>query len=197
MSSTEADRLRALGGLVISEDPLLRAECIRIARRIVTQGRRRVGLWPASSAVAAPPLAVQLGAALADLTGTPVAFVDANLRWPAASELSARGEQGAEDAFFATFWLHPSLALLVPKRVGEAGSGAPQLQLLIARSQEIFPYLLIDLTGFDRLGEHHEALELVDATVIVGRARRTTEHDLLTLRYQLSAQKTLGVVLVG
>ena len=193
---SEADHLRALG-LSISDDLSVRAECARIARRIVVRGSRVIGLWPASSGVAAPPLAIQLGVALAELTTTTVAFVDANLRWPAAAGVSELVEQGAEDQFFATFWLHQSLALIVPRRVGVAGAGGRQLKLLVERSKDVFHYMLVDLTGFDRLGEHLEALDLVDGAIVIGQARQTTENELLRLRYQLSAEKTLGVILVG
>src|SRR5688572_20165995 len=66
----------------------LKAACSRIARRIRSQGLRVVGFVPCDDDVAVPPLLIQLGLALCDLTGTTIAVVDANVRYPGLAMVS-------------------------------------------------------------------------------------------------------------
>jgi hypothetical protein len=96
---------------------------------------------------------------------------------------------------FATRWLHGQLALLTPPRVGEAGAGVPQLARVIQHSAELFAHVLVDLTGFKKLGEHLAAIDMVDAVVVVARAGRTTEHELLRVNHELPPHRNLGVIL--
>ena len=83
---------------------------------------------------------------------------------------------------FATRWLRGQLALLTPPRAGEAGAGVPQLARVIQHSIELFSHVLVDLTGFEKLGEHLAAIEMMDGVVVVARAGRTTEDELLAAR---------------
>src|SRR5258708_7214488 len=89
--SDEEARLKKLGIVVISDtdDHGVHSECIRVAQRLRQRGRKIVGLVPASADVAVPPIAVQIGLALVELSGATVALVDANVRWPAFSALAA------------------------------------------------------------------------------------------------------------
>jgi hypothetical protein len=189
----EAARLKALGISIVDDDvaPAVRAECSRIARGLDGVGVKIVGLLPATADVAVPGLAVQLGRAMVDLTGATVAVIDANVYWPALAKLS--GEQEADG--FATHWLRGSLALLTPSRAGVAGAGLPELRRAIAEGRELFAHIVVDLTGFDRLGEHLAAAELVQGVVIVARAGRTTERELL--RWNEELPENLGVLLLG
>jgi len=171
-------------------DPVVRDECVRVARRIV--GAKVVGLLPASNDIGVPGVGVQLGLALAEVSLGTVAFVDANLRWPAI--LSA---EVANAEPFATRWLRGSLALLTPQRIQAAGAGVPQLRQLLASGSELFAHVLVDLTGFKKLGEHLAAMQLVDGVVIVARVGRTTEGELLRLGHELPASRNLGVMLTG
>ncbi|HJZ84554.1 MAG TPA: hypothetical protein VKN99_05250 [Polyangia bacterium] len=190
--------LRGLGIEVITdaEDPRVHGECVRIARRVRQLQKKVIGLVPASAEVAVPPLAVQLGLALVELSGATVAFVDANVRWPAMSAL-VEGEPAGTDSLFATRWLRGSLALLVPPRAGDAGAGVPQLKRLIEHGAELFAHVLVDLTGFDRLGEHLSAVALCEGVLIVARAGRTREPELRRLAGELPSERNLGVVLIG
>ena len=123
-------------------DPEVRNECIRVAGRLRQTGKKVFGLLPAANDVAVPPIGVQLGLALTEVSGATVAFVDANLRWPAISALAADEEGSA----FATRWLGGTLALLTPPRAGAAGAGLPQLARLIQKSSELFAHALVDLS---------------------------------------------------
>lgn len=191
--------LQALGIHVppVDERPDVRDECIRVARRIQHAGPRIVGLLPSSNDVGVAGVAVQLGLALAELVGATVAFVDANLRWPAISELAVGERAGEDESVFATRWLRGSLALLTPRRVGPAGAGLPQLARIIQTGQELFASMLVDLTGFKKLGEHLAAIDMVDGVLVIGRAGRTTEDELLRLNEELARRQNLGVLLVG
>src|SRR5262245_57700122 len=170
---------------------------MRTAQHLRDQGRRIMGLVPASAEVAVPPLAIQLGMALVQLSGATVAYVDANVRWPAISDVAGGDAPGADGSMFATHWLRGSLALLTPPRAGDAGAGVPQLRRLIEHGAELFAHVLVDLTGFDRLGEHLSAVALCEGVLIVARAGRTREPELRRLAGELPSERNLGVVLIG
>jgi Mrp family chromosome partitioning ATPase len=193
-------RLREAGldpGL-LDEQPALRDECARAARRLVHAGRRVIGLLPSSDRVAVPPIGVQLGLALADLSGTTVAFVDTNLRWPALPrEVVDAADAGEAQEAFSTRWLRGSLALVVAPRGARGGAGVLELGRVLDEGSELFGCVLVDLTGLKRLGEHLDAIRLVDGVVIVARAGETTEGELLRLRHELPIDKNLGILLTG
>jgi hypothetical protein len=197
--ANEDERLRMIGIPIVSgeEDPLLWAQCMRTAQHLRDQGKRIIGLVPAGDEVAVPPLAIQLGMALVQLSGATVAYVDANIRWPAISELCKGATPSADGSLFATHWLRGSLALLTPPGASDAGAGVPQLRRVIEHGSELFAFVLVDLTGFDKLGEHLAAIDLVEGVIVVGRAGVTREKDMLRMAWQLPADRNLGVVLVG
>src|SRR4051812_47399831 len=111
MASEEDARLLALGIHVLTDEdrPDVRDESIRVARRLKHAGRKIIGLLPSSNDIGVPGIAVQLGLALAEVTGGTVAFVDANLRWPAISELAVGARKEEDESAFATRWLRGSL----------------------------------------------------------------------------------------
>jgi hypothetical protein len=197
--SEEESRLQRIGIHVISDqdDHRVHAECVRVAQRIRQTGRKIVGLVPTSSDVAVPPIAVQLGLALVELSGATVALVDANVRWPAFSSLAAEEVRTQDEMIFATRWLRGSLALLTPPRAWDPGAGVPQLARVITQGSELFAHVLVDLTGFELVGDHLAAVELVQSIMIIARAGRTKETELLRLQHDLPAGKNLGVLLVG
>jgi hypothetical protein len=194
-----AELLAALGlnQTAQATDPRVHAECIRIARRLRAAGRRTVGLVPATRDVAVPPIAVRLGAALVELTGSTAAFVDANVRWPALATIAARPSTDSDDSVYSTRWLSDSLALLTPPAAEGAGKVVPHLERVLEQGPEIFQYLLVDLTGFDRIGGHAAAAQLVDGVIVIGRAGHTREADLLRFRDELWRAQLLGVLLYG
>jgi Mrp family chromosome partitioning ATPase len=198
MDGDETERLAALGIQVATHDdrPDVRDECIRVARRLQHAGRKIIGLLPASNDIGVPAVGVQLGLALAEVSGGTVAFVDANLRWPAISGI-AEGERTADESVFVTRWLRGSLALLTPPRARDAGAGVPQLARVIQHGAELFAYVMIDLTGFKQLGEHLAAIEMVDGVLVVARSGKTTEDQLLRLNHELPRSHHLGVLLLG
>jgi hypothetical protein len=191
-------RLREAGldPALLDERPALRDECARAARRLVHAGRRVIGLLPSSDRVAVPPIGVQLGLALADLSGATVAFVDTNQRWPALDGAVVADARQEGDAF-ATRWLRGSLALVVAPQGRHSSTGVLELGRVLRDGAELFGCVLVDLTGLKRLGEHLDAIALVDGVVIVARAGETTEGELLRLRHELPAEKNLGVLLIG
>jgi hypothetical protein len=186
-----------LGHGAETAEPEVSAECIRIARRLRINGERVVGLIPLTAKVAVPPVAVRMGVALVKLTGATVAYVDANVRWPALSAISSRPSTDSEDSVYATRWLSDSLALLTPPATESAGQVVPQLRRVLVESQSLFQFVLVDLTGFHLLGEHAAAAQLVDGVIAVGRAGKTRESDLLRAREELARSQFLGVLLVG
>ncbi len=174
--------------------PDVRTEAIRIARRLQVVGAKSIGFVPTDREVAVPPVLVQIGAALCDLTGATVAVVDANVRYPGLRTLVGRGES---DQVFSTRWLAGSLALLTPARVERAGEVVPALARLLLDGAELFAHILCDLTGFELIGEHASAAACMDGVVLVGRAHKSREAELLALSRLMPRDRFLGVLLVG
>jgi hypothetical protein len=175
----------------------LRVDVIPVARRIARAGKKIVGLLPASIDIGVTAVGVQLGLALIEVAHATIAYVDANVRWPAIAQIAVGTRPDDDESMFATRWLRGSLALLTPPRVGEAGAGVPQLARVIQHSVELFAHVVVDLTGFKKLGEHLAAIEMMDAVLVVARAGRTREDELLKLNHELPPRLNLGVLLAN
>lgn len=193
----EEERLAEIGIHVVGEEsPDVRAECMRIARRLLIEGTKVIGFIPVRDDVGVPSVAIQLGLSLVELSGATAAYVDANVRFPALAELSV-DEPEHPDSVFSTRWLKGSLALLTPHRAEKAGEAVPALASLLLDGTALFEHVLVDLTGFDRLGEHASAAACMDGVVLVGRAHKTREKDVLRFINEMPASRFLGVLLVG
>lgn len=175
----------------------LQAACARIARRIHNEHLRVVGFVPCDDRVAVPPLIIQLGLALCDLTGATIAVVDANVRYPGLGTIAQGNAPDHGETVFSTQWLRGSLALLSPPRVEQAGEVVPQLARVLLEGQDLFKHVLVDLTGFELLGEHGSAAACMDAVALVGRAHKTHEKELVELARLMPPERFLGVLLVG
>jgi hypothetical protein len=175
----------------------LKAACARVARRIRDEGVRVVGFVPAEDRVAVPPILIQLGIALVELTGATIAVVDANVRYPGLGAINRGKETDSDDSVFSTRWLHGSLALLSAPNVESAGQVVPQLARVLIDGADLFAHVLVDLTGFELLGEHGSAAACMDAVALIGRAHHTRENDLLDLAPFMPPGRFLGVLLVG
>jgi hypothetical protein len=176
---------------------LVQAAAARIARRITAGRFRVVGFVPSSDTVAVPPLIIQLGVALCDLTGATIAVVDANVRYPGLPGLNQDQSTDRDGSVFSTRWLRGSLALLSPPRVERAGEVVPQLARVLLDGSDLFAHVLVDLTGFELLGEHASAAACMDAVAVVGRAHQTKERELVELSRLMPAGRFLGVLLTG
>ncbi|MDX2088905.1 MAG: hypothetical protein SFX73_13695 [Kofleriaceae bacterium] len=170
------------------------AACTRIAHRLRTDGLRVVGFVPADPRVSVAPLLVEIGLALCELAGTTVAVVDANARYPSLPNL-AKIAQGS--AAYSARWLRGALALISPSRADRSGEVVPRLARVLLETNDLFGHLLVDLSGFERLGEHATAAACMDAVGIVGRAHQTHERTLNKLAAAMPQDRFLGVVLVG
>ena len=195
----EDARLERIGIPIITDDknPLVRAECIRIARRMQLSGNKVFGFIPAEDYIAVPPVMIQLGMALTEITGATAAVVDANVRWPGLAGLSEGGETDSKTSVFKTSWVRGSLALLCPPRSERAGEAVPQLARLLLEGCDLFAQVLVDLTGFDLLGEHASAAACMDSVILLARARKTRERTLLTMQKAVPQNRFMGVLLVG
>lgn len=175
----------------------LRAACTRVARRIHNEGIRVVGFVPAEDSVAVPPVLIQLGIALTELTGATIAVVDANVRYPGLGMLNRGQQTDSDESVFSTRWLYGSLALLSAPQVESAGQVVPQLARVLIDGADLFAHVLVDLTGFELLGEHASAAACMDAVALVGRAHHTREKELLELARLMPHGRFFGVLLVG
>jgi len=175
----------------------LRAACTRVARRIHNEGVRVVGFVPAEDTVAVPPVLIQLGIALTELTGATIAVVDANVRYPGLGMLNRGQRTDSDDSVFSTRWLYGSLALVSAPQVESAGQVVPQLARVLIDGSDLFEHVLVDLTGFELLGEHASAAACMDAVALVGRAHHTRETELMELARLMPYGRFLGVLLVG
>lgn len=194
----EQEILAALGIRVDGDDlGELRAACTRIARRLHKGGIKVVGFVPSDDFVAVPPLLIHLGMALGDLTGGTIAVVDANVRYPGLSRLAAGRTADRDGSVFSTRWLRGSLALLTPPRGERSGEAVPQLARVLLEGASLFAHVLVDLTGFELIGEHGSAAACMDAVALVGHRRRTRAPQLRDLADLMPRGRFLGVVLVG
>ncbi len=194
----EADRLAEVGIHIAGEEaPEVRAECIRIARRLLAEQSKIIGFIPADDTVGIPAMAIQIGLALVELSGATAAYVDANVRYPALAALSSDSDEGSENSVFSTRWLMGSLALLTPRRAERAGEAVPALASLLLDGVRLFEHVLVDLTGFELLGEHASAAACMDGVVLVGRAHGTHEESILQFLNEMPESRFLGVLLVG
>ena len=194
----EQARLAEVGIHIVGDEaPEVRAECMRIARRLLAEGVKVIGFIPATHTVGIPAVVIQLGLALVELSGATAAYVDANVRYPALAELSYGADAENEDSVFSTRWLKGSLALLTPRKAEKAGEAVPALARLLQDGTSLFEHVLVDLTGFELLGEHAAAAACMDGVVLVGRAHETKEKDVLRFVSDLVENLFLGVLLVG
>ncbi len=187
--------LQAIG--LETDDGELKAACARVARRLHQERIRVVGFVPADDQVAVPPVLIQLGLALCELTGATVAVIDANVRYPGLGALSSEKATDSDESVFSTRWLRGSLALLSPPRVERAGEVVPQLARVLIDGAELFAHVLVDLTGFELLGEHGSAAACMDAVGLVARAHHTRETELVELAPLMPQGRFLGILLVG
>src|SRR6185436_6699597 len=79
----------------------LRAACARVARRIHGDRIRVIGFVPADDQVAVPPVLIQLGIALTELSGATIAVVDANVRYPGLGALNEGKQPDSDDSVFS------------------------------------------------------------------------------------------------
>ncbi len=205
----EDARLERIGIPIITDEknPLVRAECIRIARRMHLSGNKVFGFIPAEHHIAVPPVIIQLGIALTEITGATIAAVDANVRWPGLAGLADAAEDGSKyprsrtsdphETIFRTNWVRGSLALLSPPRSEQAGEAVPQLARLLLEGCDLFAHVLVDLTGFDMLGEHASAAACMDSVILLARARKTRERQLLMMQKAVPQNRFMGVLLIG
>lgn len=177
--------------------PAVRAECTRIARRLHASGTKIIGFVPADDQVAVPPVAIQVGHALCELTGATIAVVDANVRYPGLSQLARDASADHDATVYTTRWLRGSLALLTPPRAERAGEIVPQLARLLLDGVDLFAHVLCDLTGLELLGEHASAAACMDGVIVLARAHRTHEDQLVALRRSMPAERFMGVLLIG
>ena len=112
-----------------------------------------IGFIPVQDDVGVPSVAIQLGLSLVELSGATAAYVDANVRFPALAAMSVGQDLTAPNEVFSTRWLKGSLALLTPHKAERAGEAVPALASLLLDGTALFEHVLVDLTGFDRLGE--------------------------------------------
>jgi hypothetical protein len=175
----------------------LAAACAPVVRRIRADGLRVIGFIPSDDKVAVPPVLVQLGLALCEATGTTVAVVDANVRYPGLPLVAKDSPTNHDRSVYSTRWLRGSLALLSPPHAERAGEVVPQLARVLIEGAELFGHVLVDLTGFELLGEHATAAACMDAVALVGRAHQTHEADLVGLAELMPKGRFLGVLLIG
>ena len=201
VSETQAsdDEVLAALGIAIGDrrSGELKAACAKIARRIHGEHIRVIGFVPGDDDVAVPPVIIQLGLGLCELTGATIAVVDANVRYPGLSALNRGRAADHDESVFSTRWLRGSLALLSPPRVERAGEVVPQLARVLLDGADLFAHVLVDLTGFELLGEHASAAACMDGVALVARAHKTREQQLMDLVQLLPRGRLLGILLVG
>lgn len=171
-------------------NPELFARTVQLARKILHYKYKRIGFVPSKHA-AVTGVALQIGFTLSELEEGTVAYVDANLRYPALHHRTSSGDA------YSTRWLKNQFAYLAPNGARHPGALIPSLNAVLHQGGALFEHMLVDLTGFDEFGEMQTAIDSMDQVIIVARTGRTTEEDLLATRQKLDETKLFGVLLVG
>ncbi len=197
MPNAKQAALEKLGlALVDPEDsPRAYAELLRMARRVRESHRRAVGLLPASPPVAVPAVAIQLAAVMADVCAGPIAFVDANTRWPALAAVAPHGDPQADGSARVTL-CRGVVAFTRPPSQDDR-IDVDWLQDTLDERAHGFAHVLVDLTGFASMGEHARAFDMLDGVLVVARAGVSREGDLLALQAQVPRARMMGVLLSG
>lgn len=197
MPIPDDDALRKLGISLVdpSVAPEAFAELLRVARRIRESHRRSIGLVPASARLEIPMIAVQLAAVMADVCDGPIAFVDANARWPALASV-ATGGKGAPGGLVRVD-LREGVVALSRRSSPEDRIDPAWLEETLDLYAGQFAHLLVDLTGFAALGEHARAFGVVDGVLILARSGVTKEHELLACHRDVPQSRDMGVLLAG
>jgi hypothetical protein len=188
------DALRASGIWKGDEvRPVVRVAYGRLARVLRARRVRTLGLVPAGDGVAVPAVAIELARALVHAAAADVAVVDPLGRWTGA-ERSAR-DAGAE-RWYATEWIADRVAVLSPV-TADAAMAVPLLRAILRDELANYLHLVVDLTGFDRLGERAAASELLDGCAVVARSGQTRQREVARVLAELDERRALGVVLTG
>lgn len=191
------ERLRQAGICPFPGDrPVILPEYARIAGLVARLGVRSVGLVPASDDVGVPVVAVRLAHALAEIGGGVAGVLDAQGTWlppePAAGDA---GTSAAAPRVVQTK-VAPHVLLFTHRPV-PGGEAQKELRAVLTGDAGSCPWLVCDLTGLERSGEHLEAMAMLDAVAVVARAGLTTSLQLATRMRDVPAAKNLGVVLIG
>lgn len=194
MSSIQ-DALRGAGIWYGGEDrPPVQAAYARLARLLRDRRVRTVGLVPAADGVAVPAIALGLATSLAAAGGANVAVVDPLGRWSGAAQGATAAEGAAH--WYATEWLTERIAVISPV-TADPGTVLPLLQQVVRAELEHYLHLVVDLTGFDRLGERTSASALLDGVAVVARTGATRVAEIARALGEFDEERALGVVLTG
>ncbi len=191
--------LRAIGIPALSQEasPELYTAIFRVARRLRESRRKVIGLMPASPTVAIPQLGLHLGMVLADACHGAISYIDGNSRWPALGALEPFAEKSASSEGYALTWLDDFFVVMPPK-----GERKKRLELVLLEKTprddcDGYCHVLVDLTGFDLLGEHWLGYDLMDGVLVVANAGSTTERQLLHCHQEIPKSRDMGVLLYG
>lgn len=189
------EQLRAVGIALIPHDeyPELHAESARLARLLAERHVRTLGVIPADDDVALPAVALELGRAITE-RGALVAVVDALGRWPCSDALLQAEDRGAEP--FVKSWVLENMAVLTPRMRDAPSTVALAMETTLDKTNG-FNRLILDLTGFDHLGEDLAACALLDAAILVARSGRTTARRIERWYLEHPEVRCLGVLLTG
>jgi len=187
------ERLRAVGILPGDARPQAPSPSYaRLASVLTGLGVRSIGLVPAADDVGVPVVALHLAAALALVGGGVIGVVDAQGTWPAPA---LNGGGSDEAPRLVTVELSPSLLLFTGH--ARPGTEVQRIRDALQMAGRLASWVVIDLTGLDRSGEHLEAMTTVDRIAVVARAGRTTAAQLERRLAEVPPERSLGVLLVG
>lgn len=171
-------------------------DAVKIARQLCHSERHVVAFLPASAGVATGDFVVQLGLAVRLVSGQRAAVIDVTRAWPRYEPHGRQKHPPAPEPFFTSQRLAEGLHLFAPHEAAPPGAREKLVELMVTRARERCAYVLIDVGDFDRIGEFLGALDLVDGAIVLGRASRTTERELVTAYDAVPSALRLGVVLV-
>ncbi len=166
------------------------SESARLARELKHTGYGTIGLLPADTHVDVLGAGEKLGRALAFVTGSLVALFD--------PERKSLPTNTTPKGIFSSV-LGSGIVCLAPGERAPAGDkvrAVSQLLDFVTPERPGLRAVLVDLSGCAWPGEFASVLNLIDGVIVLGRAGKTKQGDILARAKQLPPELLLGVLLV-
>jgi len=140
---------------------------------------------------------LHLGLVLADACQGAVCYIDGNSRWPALTALTPFAEKNSPLDGYALTWIADFFVVMTPVGIRKQRLELNLLDKTLGDDCEGYAHVLVDLTGFDRLGEHWLAYDMMDGVLLIAKAGVTTEQDIIRCHKEIPKSRDLGVLVVG
>jgi hypothetical protein len=161
-------------------------EALAIARRLARTEARVIGFLAVSKThVDVSRVAAELGAALRHFVTGPIAVVAA---WSGWDGRAGGAVVPAPD--------HAGLVRVVPPPCSNPALATVALEEALANRRSQFPRVLVDLSGYAKLGELPAVVAAIDGVAFLAQTKGTLKRRLKRLSESLAPDRNLGAILI-